>query len=86
MCTPMQVVERLYRARWTSLDGLGGLILTPTRELALQIFLEMRKVSHHVHQATTNKAASARPTPLQLPAAQTVISGRYDSHAAVQEL
>ncbi len=41
-CT--QVVEKLYRERWTRLDGLGALVLTPTRELALQIFQELRKV------------------------------------------
>jgi ATP-dependent RNA helicase DDX10/DBP4 len=41
---PGQVVEKLFRARWTRLDGLGALILTPTRELALQIFQELRKV------------------------------------------
>jgi superfamily II DNA/RNA helicase len=37
-------VERLYRSRWTKLDGLGALVLTPTRELALQIFEELVKV------------------------------------------
>jgi hypothetical protein len=41
-CT--QLIERLFRARWTKLDGLGGLVLTPTRELALQIFEELVKV------------------------------------------
>ncbi|KXZ41058.1 hypothetical protein GPECTOR_880g128 [Gonium pectorale] len=38
------VVEKLYRAKWTRLDGLGGLVLTPTRELAVQIFEELKKV------------------------------------------
>jgi ATP-dependent RNA helicase DDX10/DBP4 len=37
------VLEALYRARWTRLDGLGALILTPTRELAMQIFEELKK-------------------------------------------
>jgi ATP-dependent RNA helicase DDX10/DBP4 len=37
------LLEALYRARWTRLDGLGGLILTPTRELAMQIFEELKK-------------------------------------------
>ncbi|GFR52266.1 hypothetical protein Agub_g14801, partial [Astrephomene gubernaculifera] len=40
------VVEKLYRAKWTRLDGLGALVLTPTRELALQIFEELKKVGH----------------------------------------
>ena len=39
-----QLVEKLYRAKWTRLDGLGALVLTPTRELAVQIFEELRKV------------------------------------------
>lgn len=29
------VVEALYRARWSALDGLGALILVPTRELGI---------------------------------------------------
>ena len=39
-----QVIERLFRERWGKYDGLGALVLTPTRELALQIFDELRKV------------------------------------------
>ena len=40
----MQVLEALFRARWDRPDGLGALVLTPTRELAMQIFEELRKV------------------------------------------
>ena len=40
----MQVIEKLFRERWGKYDGLGALVLTPTRELALQIFDELRKV------------------------------------------
>jgi ATP-dependent helicase YprA (DUF1998 family) len=43
------MIELLYRNRWTSLDGLGGLILCPTRELALQIFEVLRVVGKN-HQ------------------------------------
>ena len=32
------VIELLYRERWSRLDGLGALVISPTRELALQIF------------------------------------------------
>lgn len=32
------VVERLYVKKWTVLDGLGALIILPTRELAIQVF------------------------------------------------
>lgn len=39
-----QVLEKLYRLKWGPLDGLGALIISPTRELALQIFDELRKM------------------------------------------
>lgn len=32
----LPVVEALYRQRWGKLDGLGALIISPTRELAMQ--------------------------------------------------
>ncbi|KAI8630656.1 DEAD-domain-containing protein [Xylariaceae sp. FL1651] len=38
------VLEKLYRARWTEYDGLGALIISPTRELAVQIFDNLRKI------------------------------------------
>lgn len=41
------LLELLYRNRWTSLDGLGALIVAPTRELALQIFEVLRTVGKH---------------------------------------
>eukprot|EP00882_Tetradesmus_deserticola_P012407 GHRQ01013149.1.p1 GENE.GHRQ01013149.1~~GHRQ01013149.1.p1 ORF type:complete len:270 (+),score=111.12 GHRQ01013149.1:115-924(+) len=44
LCFLIPVVEKLYRQSWTRLDGLGALVLTPTRELALQIFEELVKV------------------------------------------
>lgn len=41
------VLEKLYRKRWTEYDGLGALILSPTRELAIQIFEVLRKVGRN---------------------------------------
>ncbi|XP_061059882.1 probable ATP-dependent RNA helicase DDX10 [Eubalaena glacialis] len=38
------VLEGLYRLQWTSTDGLGVLIISPTRELAYQTFEVLRKV------------------------------------------
>ncbi|KAH7622791.1 hypothetical protein Ndes2526B_g02065 [Nannochloris sp. 'desiccata'] len=38
------LIEHLFREKWGRLDGLGALIISPTRELALQIFEELRKV------------------------------------------
>lgn len=40
----VQVIEKLYRANWSPLDGLGALVISPTRELALQIFNELRRI------------------------------------------
>ncbi|KAL1916238.1 uncharacterized protein VTP21DRAFT_5855 [Calcarisporiella thermophila] len=38
------MLEILYRANWTQMDGLGALIISPTRELAVQIFEVLRKI------------------------------------------
>ena len=40
-------LETLFRARWSRLDGLGALILVPTRELAHQVFTELAKVGKY---------------------------------------
>ncbi|KAH9908289.1 DEAD-domain-containing protein [Xylariomycetidae sp. FL2044] len=46
------VLEKLYRERWTEYDGLGALILSPTRELAVQTFEVLRKVGrNHTYSA-----------------------------------
>lgn len=39
----LPVMEALYRQRWSRLDGLGALIISPTRELALQVRLLQRR-------------------------------------------
>ncbi|NJR64695.1 MAG: DEAD/DEAH box helicase [Leptolyngbyaceae cyanobacterium CRU_2_3] len=41
------VLENLHRKQWTEHDGLGALILSPTRELAIQIFEVLRKVGRN---------------------------------------
>eukprot|EP00925_Amoebophrya_sp_RCC4383_P006368 GSA25T00000828001.1 len=38
------MLERLYRERWSALDGLGALIISPTKELAYQIFQVLKQV------------------------------------------
>ncbi|BAE59048.1 putative DEAD box RNA helicase [Aspergillus flavus] len=41
------VLENLYRKQWSEHDGLGALILSPTRELAIQIFEVLRKIGRY---------------------------------------
>ena len=41
------ILDNLYRRRWTDMDGLGALILSPTRELAIQIFEVLRKIGRY---------------------------------------
>ncbi|XP_065883738.1 probable ATP-dependent RNA helicase DDX10 [Dysidea avara] len=41
------VLEKLWRERWSSLDGLGALLVSPTRELAYQTFEVLRKVGKY---------------------------------------
>ncbi|KAF5302462.1 hypothetical protein FQR65_LT08552 [Abscondita terminalis] len=41
------ILEILYCNQWSHLDGVGALVITPTRELALQIFECLRKVGKH---------------------------------------
>lgn len=43
----LPVVEKLYRLKWGAVDGVGAIIISPTRELAGQIFDELRKVGKH---------------------------------------
>lgn len=41
------VIEKLYRSKWTEFDGLGALIIAPTRELAIQIFDVLVKIGKY---------------------------------------
>ncbi|KAG7212190.1 hypothetical protein KM043_012530 [Ampulex compressa] len=41
------ILEILYCKQWTRLDGIGALVITPTRELAYQIYETLRKVGCH---------------------------------------
>lgn len=42
-----KVLEILYCNKWTRTEGLAALIITPTRELAYQIFETLRKIGIH---------------------------------------
>ena len=41
------LLETLYRAKWTKIDGLGALVITPTRELAYQIFESLKQIGKY---------------------------------------
>ena len=42
------LLELLWRERWTADDGIGALVISPTRELAYQTFEVLRSIgSHH---------------------------------------
>ncbi|CUS23654.1 LAQU0S11e01244g1_1 [Lachancea quebecensis] len=41
------VIEKLYRERWTEFDGLGALIISPTRELAMQTYEVLTKIGRY---------------------------------------
>lgn len=38
------LLEVLFCKQWTKLDGVGAVVITPTRELAYQIFETLRKI------------------------------------------
>lgn len=41
------VLEKLYHARWTPRDGLGALIISPTRELAIQTYRVLHRIGRY---------------------------------------
>ena len=43
-CHTFQVLECLFREKWSQNDGLGALIISPTRELAFQTFEVLKKI------------------------------------------
>ena len=43
------LIERLYREHWSEVNGVGAIVVSPTRELAMQTFDQLRLVSKHHH-------------------------------------
>lgn len=41
------ILEILYCKQWSKLDGVGSIVITPTRELAYQIFETLRRIGEH---------------------------------------
>ncbi|CAF4849115.1 unnamed protein product [Pieris macdunnoughi] len=40
------ILELLFCKKWTRLDGVGAIVISPTRELAYQIYETLRKIGH----------------------------------------
>ncbi|KAJ0776187.1 putative RNA helicase [Helianthus annuus] len=40
-------LEKLYKARWGLEDGVGSIIMAPTRELANQLFGVLKSIGKH---------------------------------------
>ena len=38
LCFVIPIIETLHRMKWSTEDGIGAIVLTPTRELAIQIY------------------------------------------------
>ena len=47
LCFLIPVLENLYREGWVKEEGLGALILLPTRELAIQVFEVINKIGKY---------------------------------------
>lgn len=41
------LIEKLYRSSWNELDGLGALVISPTRELAMQTYEVLVKIGKY---------------------------------------
>lgn len=46
------IIENLYRKKWTVVDGLGAIIILPTRELAIQVFEVLNSLLGNYHELT----------------------------------
>ena len=44
LCFLIPLLECLYRERWSKEEGLGALVILPTRELAIQVFEVLNKI------------------------------------------
>ena len=40
-------LEKLYRMKWGKDDGVGAIFISPTRELAMQIFQRLLRLEDH---------------------------------------
>ena len=47
LCFLIPLLECLYRERWSKEEGLGVLVILPTRELAIQVFEVLNKIGKY---------------------------------------
>jgi ATP-dependent RNA helicase DDX10/DBP4 len=83
----LKLLERLYLAQWSPQDGLGALVISPTRELAMQIFDVLRAIGkHHIFSAGLvigGKDVDEERTRISKMNILIVCSKQIDAHAIV---
>ncbi|KAL4232674.1 ATP-dependent RNA helicase [Mactra antiquata] len=56
----LPVLENLFKLKWSHFDGLGALIISPTRELAFQTFEVLKKVGRN-HDLSAGLVIGGKP-------------------------
>ena len=54
------MLERLYLLRWGPMDGLGAVVISPTRELAVQTFNTLRDIGKY-HSFSAGLVIGGKP-------------------------
>ncbi|WRT70571.1 ATP-dependent RNA helicase DBP4 [Kwoniella shivajii] len=54
------MLERLYQDKWGPMDGLGAVVISPTRELAVQTFTQLRDIGKY-HQFSAGLVIGGKP-------------------------
>lgn len=73
----MPLLEKLYRRRYTPADGPGAVVLSPTRELAVQTFQVLRSIGmYHNFSAGLLVGGEFLASPVFFPQSAVTGSGR----------
>ncbi|KAK4688634.1 ATP-dependent RNA helicase DDX10/DBP4, partial [Tremellales sp. Uapishka_1] len=54
------LLERLYLLKWGPMDGLGAVVISPTRELAVQTFTQLREIGQY-HSFSAGLVIGGKP-------------------------
>jgi ATP-dependent RNA helicase DDX10/DBP4 len=54
------LLERLYLLKWGPMDGLGAVVISPTRELAVQTFTQLRDIGKY-HNFSAGLVIGGKP-------------------------